>query len=315
MDLVQDDDNPTFRFWNNALGAYVNQMRLYGTFRNEARTLGGDLQLRADFQTAAAPTVYVQEFRGWFTMFDGKLKVLGGKWLDSEFVEVYYWQGATFWSQARPGLAFYAYPMDGLSLGFGINAAFDEAAGAGSLFENAPRYWFGAAYSLNPINVYLNGAYQKDNFNLALSALYDTDDIDAVLDARFLRLDSFDTAGEIQLREFVGYYGVENVGIELTARQVLYGNSNANNGNADIYFDLTGYYTLTGPVTRLGLIVAADIDGNTTYPDGELNFTPFVRFGAAAARNYVDLRYVGRLGFGSNDKFRSGIALSFFWRW
>jgi hypothetical protein len=289
-------------WYNSSLGA-ANQVRLNASYRNEAGTYGGNLSLRAQTSLAGgagAVVPFVHTYRGWFTMFDGKLKILGGKWSEGEFTEGVWGWGLTYWSYTRPGVAAYFYPMDGLRFGFGVNAS---AAGT---VETDLRYWLGAAYEGDSFGAYFSGAYHKDDINFAVTAYYDSDPILVVGGFDFMRLDDFANAGEIDLYLVFGFYGVENLDIELENDWSIYG---ADNGEDDfgtsVSLDFT-YHLDVGGIKLAGLGLSWDITGES------FSFKPYVRFGLGASARYIQLDYEGSADFAAST-YTNAIGLSFTW--
>jgi hypothetical protein len=295
--------------YNHSLGAYANQARLYGTYRNEAGTLGGSIQLRASFWGSDNPNVTVNTFYGWFTMFDSKLKINVGKWTDSEFNEQQWWAGITSWGAARPGIAAYIYPVDGFRLGFGLQAFTDVSS-----FDDA-RFWVGAAYEGDSLGFYANASFcettrgaagTNGGTEVSISGYYgDWDPIIFIAYADLMRLDDYENKGELDFGEVFGFYGVENLDLELGAGQTIYGNGS----DADLSVGLwIGYYVDVAGFKKLGIDFDFDISGKS------LDISPYVVFGQSSSRNYLRLGYVGTIGFDDPSTFDSGIFLDFLWR-
>jgi len=303
IDFSEDND-PTVRLYNDALGAYRNEGRLYMTYRNDAGTLGGAMQLRANVSGTGGGTPTfnnIHTFYGWFTLFDGKVKLNIGKWTDAEFNEQYWWAGWTYWASSRPGVAAYFYPTDELRLGFGLATV--ATTTATTLFEDELRYWFGIAYRTSDWAVYLNGQYQKDNVHFALSGFYDVDPILVIPYADFMYLDQFDTKGTIDFGFVFGFYGVENLDIELTPEMGIKGNGDDPDVSVALDF---GYYLDVGGIKKVGLNTSFDIMGES------LTLTPYVTYGMASARNYIRLGYKTNIGF--DGSFNSGLFLDYLFR-
>jgi len=295
---VEHSPNWKLGWYNYALGG-SNQVRLNASYRNEAGTYGGNLSLRVVSSIAGAagtPVPFFHTYRGWFTMFDGKVKVLGGKWTESEFNEQTYWGGWTYWSYTRPGVAVYAYPLDGIRAGFGVNAS------STGTIETDLRYWFGVAYINDKFNVYANGAVQKDNINFAISGDVDLDDIVAAYGFDFTGLDDFANKGAVALNEFVGYYGVDKVDLELVASQTIHGDGSP----VDLDFELdVAYYGLdVAGIKKVGIDIYTDLES--------LSYKPYVRFGLSSGNRYIQLDYEGVLDFETSG-YTNAIGLSFYW--
>jgi len=293
---VEHSQNWALGWYNNSLGA-ANQVRLDASYRNEARTIGGNLSLRANLALGGNDVVpFFSIYRGWFTMFDGMVKVLGGKWTESEFCEQYYSGGGTYWGSGRPGIAVYAYPLDDIRVGVGVNAS-----SSGTL-QSDLRYWFGAAYETETFGVYTSGAVQKDNINWFLSGFVDTNDIVVAYDFDFQRLDAFADKGKIVLQEFVGYYGIEDVDIEFDSEQDIL----TDGSDPELNFGLSfAYYGLDVPgITKVGIDLGTDLES--------FSYKPYVRFGVGAGEKYIQLDYEGTLDF-ETSKYSSAIGLSFRW--
>jgi hypothetical protein len=292
--LADRGHNWALGWYNNNLGG-SNQVRLNASYRNDDGTAGGNLSLRASSPLTGTTVIpFFHTYRGWFTMFDGALKILGGKWTEGEFCEG--WFGATYWGYARTGIAAYFYPMDEFRVGFGVNSAL-----AGTV-ETDLRYWLGVAYETDVFAVFAQGAFHKDDINALLSGGFSNDTIDFKLVVDLMRLDDFAEAGEVQLSEGFGFYGVENLDVELEAFQTFYGNADE---DAEVSFGLYfGYYMDVGGIKKVGLDLGYDVTGKS------FDFTPYLRFGVSASRNIV-LNYTGTLGFDGDTTFTNAIGLSF----
>jgi hypothetical protein len=287
-------------WYNNALGG-SNQVRLNASYRNEAGTYGGNLSLRVTTTIAGTPTPILHTYRGWFTMFDGKLKILGGKWTEAEFNEQVWGYGLTYWAASRPGIAAYYYPIDGLRVGFGVNAS----TGTGTI-ESDLRYWAGIAYEGDKFGAYVNGAYHRDDINFALTGYYDSDPVFFVGYADFMRLDDFANVGKVNLGFVFGFYGVENLDIELSNDWTVYGEDNGEDDfDVSAGLDFT-YHLDVGGIKLAGLGLSYDITGEF------FSFKPFVRFGLGASARYVQLDYEGSVDFAA-ETYTNAIGLSFTW--
>jgi hypothetical protein len=295
---LNDGDTDWGLNWNSGAGAAV-QGRLYGTFRNEAGTVGGSLQLRAAVSNGGS-TVTAAVYYGWFTLFEGKLKVLGGKWGDGEFSEQYIW-AATLLGNDKSGLALNFYPMDGLRLGFGLHS--NTLNATTSTFDNL-EYWFGAAYEAGDIGVFAQANVGKDLFDAQLDFVYDAEPITGVFHATFSNLADFSNSGEIGLNEFFGYYGVENLDLELYLSETLYGNGDPFGFSTEV--DVTYNLDITG-------IPAIGIELEYGVTDEYFRLFPFVFIGQSTARNYLQLGYGAVINF--DGTFDNNIRLRFFWRY
>jgi len=284
--------------WNSAAGAFA-QARLYGTFKNEAGTVGGALQFRGTISNASV-NVTVSQYYGWFTLFDKQVKILGGRWADGEFSEQYVWAGS-LWLNNKAGLAINFYPMDGLRLGFGMHApenlnVFDDMA-----------YWFGAAYETGDIGLYAQMDFAQNNINAQFDFRYDSDPILAVLNTHFSRLDNFSDYGEIALNEYFGYSGIENVDLGLSLWENFYGDGSATVVGTE--FDIT-YNTNINGLPAVGIELELGIAGDSYF-----RAFPFIYIGQSASRNYLQLGYGAYIDFnGDNPTFDNNIRLRFFWR-
>jgi hypothetical protein len=302
FDFAENADT-TVRLYSYDLGDYLNQARLILTYKNDAGTLGGSVQLRSNIASTSPVITNIPIFYGWFTMFEGKVKINIGKFGDSEFNEQQWWAGFTYWSSGRPGVAAYFYPADGFRLGFGLATRPDTAAT--TLAEKELRYWAGVAYEGENFGAYLNGQYQKDNVNLALSGYFDADPVLVVAYADFMRLDDYANNGEIGLGFAVSFSGVENLGVSLTPEFVLHGDGS----DADINISLGLDYSLdVAGLKLIGLDVGFDVTGE------ELELTPYLTFGQSSSRNYLKLGYDVTIPFDSNAKVASGLFITYLFR-
>jgi hypothetical protein len=269
--------------------------RFQATYRNDAGTFGGRVRLQAGINNATNLTQLFNVYYGWFTMFDGSLKILGGKWTDGEFYEGAYWVDEYLWTSGSYGIMAILYPVDGISFGFGLHA------GTLANFDNL-RYWVGLAYNGDNLGVYAQGDFQKDNVNAALNGYYEAGDLLAALSVAFNRLDSFDPNGSIKIREAVDYTGIENLDVSLDSTQTFYG---AANKDAAVDVSLGAGYTVdVAGINLVGINIGFDITGET------LSINPYVRFGQGGSR-YLRLDYFGDIGF--DGAFDNTIRLRFYW--
>jgi hypothetical protein len=294
--LLYNDFRATLESGYTNWGLNFGEMtgRLQATYRNEAGTFGGRVRLQASVNSASLNQLF-NVYYGWFTMYEGSLKILGGKWTDGEFYEGAYWVDEYLWSSASYGIQAIYYPLDGLSVGFGLHSA------ALATFNDL-RYWAGVAYSADNFGVYAQGDFQKDNINAAVNGYYEAGPVLAALSVALNRLDKFDPNGSITVREAVDFTGVENLDVSLDSTQTFYGDSEK---KAEVDISLGGSYVLDiAGINLVGLALGLDITGES------FSFQPYVRFGQGGSR-YLRLDYIGDIGFdGSYD---NTIRLRFYW--
>jgi hypothetical protein len=306
------DRGPNWRlgWYNHDIGPF-NQAALGVSYTSEDKTLGGNLSIRAispligTFDGATTgPSLFLHTYRGWFTMFDGALKILGGQWAENEFNERTAYQ-TSHWSRARPGVAAYYYPIDGLRVGFGLNAssAYEEynyGTGNGTV-ESDLRYWLGAAYVGDGFGAYINGALQKNNINFALTGYYGGNPFYAALNANFTRLDDFANAGNVALGVYLRFTGVENLSVYLKPAFGIPANGN----EASISVALGASYGLD-----LGGLKGAGIDLSYAITGEAFSFNPYIIFGQDDS--YITLDYEGSADFAAGT-YTNAIGLSFSW--
>jgi hypothetical protein len=236
---------------------------------------------------------------GWFKMFDGKLKVLGGSWKVTDF----YVGGATtlsYWNAS--GIAFNLYPMDGLKLGFGVH---DQATFAS--FDHL-HYWVGAAYAAGDLGVYAQFDAAKDKINALFDVKYTFSPFYFALETRFNRLDDFDDggAGNIALNERFTFTGVDNLTVRLTGTQTFYANKNATgskDGTAASVNLAVWYNKPLDFIPRVGLSATYNITSEF------FNLNPYVLFGLSTSR-YLRFDYAARIYF--DDGVRNTLSLMFY---
>jgi hypothetical protein len=233
-----------------------------------------------------------------------------------------------------------------------------------STFDNL-RYWFGAAYVGENFGAYASASIQStaavdtktqasindtvgntSGINVALSGYFDDPAFHVAISAKFNRLDNFalssydkdndglrSSVGSIALGQFFGYYGIENLDIELTANETFYGNGDGAKVSLDLYL---GYAMDVSGIKYIGFDIAADVAGPVTqygfnagtaaapryyavntnldekfYPS--ISFGPDVTFGLGSSTRRLNLSYTGTIGLEEKITYESAFGLSFLW--
>jgi hypothetical protein len=268
-----------------------------GSFSGGEGTYGGNFTVSAG--SAFNNNLAFSTIRGWFMMFDKKLKIVGGRWSDGEFRETGL-GGTRLWTNAKTGIAAIVYPTDEVRLGFGLHAAhtgltsFDQLA-----------YWFGAGYKASDLGVYAQADVAKNNIDASLNAFYNLDTIYFALDAKFTKLNDFDPNGAITLREYFDYSGVENFDFSIKFTEVFSGAP-----NSDVGFSVAfgaEYYPEIDFIPAVGLGLGYDIDG-----DGMIYINPYVLFGLDSSR-YLLLDYEVDISFTKGADPEHILTLGFRW--
>jgi len=280
--------------------------RLNATIRNNDAGYGGYLSLRPNLNAAGMSIFH--SYYGWFNLFDGKVKVLGGKWgaaTELEFSEGYWWANS-LWATSVYNIGAFFYPMDGLRLGVGA------ISGSPSKFEDVD-FWLGARYDVSEdLSVRAQFRYgEKYGANALFDIVYTNKDLGltAVLNNNFNQLQDFATKGDITLNQYFNYANVENFDFDLAITEILYGQD-----GYDPYIDieLDTYYTTGIP----GLYLAAvEINFWTGY-NGDDSYSyfriyPYIRFGQSGSR-YVGFGYQTTINF-DTSKIRNDLILRFYW--
>jgi len=279
-------------------------------YENAAGTKGGSIELDVD-DIISFDNVYLGEVYGWFTLFDGLLKINGGNWAEGEFNEGYW--AVPLWGGGAYGLAAYVYPVENISVGVGLRNEKKANASTDTL-----EYWFGAALDFDGGGVQTQAMYGVDyGFSAHLSGYYGGDGFSVYGLFRFEGLDE-DHNTTIRMNEVAIYTGVQDFRFELPLSQTFY--LEEDHHGTGISVGATVYYT-PGPWFWPALTLTY---ANTTYEKEDANhanastltINPFARVGLGRTSTYLQLGYVLRLDLLENGaKPRNDIVLNFRWRY
>jgi len=292
-----DGDDDTVDEWG--IGWGTTRARLQGAYRNEAGTVGGTLRLQTAFNgtNLTNGNLFATAY-GWFTMFDKKLKILGGKWYEGEFYEGVNWADETFWENDKYGIAAYVYPVEGIKLGFGVHAGTNLANTHHVTDWNNLYYWVAAGYETDELGVYGQFDYNNSSVNAKISGSYSAGPISAALRVDLARLDDFAASGYINLGQYVWYDVTDDLGVDLTLTETIYGEDVQD--KADFAIDVGAYYTLDVlGFNQVGLM-AGFASENGGDNGSSLYFQPYVRWGLGGSR-YLRLDYAGTILLPPND--------------
>jgi hypothetical protein len=320
--------------------------RFQATYRNDAGTFGGRVRLQAAINATSFNTLF-SVYYGWFTMFDGKLKVLGGKWTDGEFYEGAYWADEYLWLNDSYGVMAILYPVDGISVGFGLHSS---GFGAKAKVTAAPGLYYimtgtdagkttttkptsgkeGVDYitiiaektaanavpgSFDNLRYWVGLAYNGDNLGVYAQGDFQKDNVNAALNGYY-------EAGDVLAALSVAFNRLDSFDPNgsITIREAV-----DYTGIENLDVSLESAQTFYGAANKdadttidLGVGYTVDVAGinlvginiGTDLTAETLYFNPYVRFGQGGSR-YLRLDYTGEISF--NGGFENTIRLRFYW--
>jgi hypothetical protein len=279
-------------------------------YENADGTKGGSIELDSGDNLLSDSAVYVGTAYGWFTMFDGILKINGGNWAEGEFNEGYW--AAPLWGGGAYGLAAYVYPIENLSVGAGImnENIFGASAPMGDMV-----YWFGAAYEFDGGGVQTQLAFGENyGLNVHLSGSYGFTGVTFYGLFRFEGLTDPEKT-RIRLNEVNVLTLVKNFRFEVP----LSGDFNLGSKSNGFSVGATAYYT-PGPWFWPAFAITYN---NTTFVTptaanknvSTLSLNPFVRVGLGRTSTYLQVGYTLLLDLVENGaKPQNNIDFNFRWR-
>ena len=149
---------------------------------------------------------------GWFTAFDGLLKIQGGKMTDSPFGYGDWW-GEDDPSDTAFGLMATINATDSIKIGVGSKSSYgiDQM----EKFEDSFGGFFGVRAGFGPVDARAYFDYAKDYITVHAAATIEAGDFEVGLPVYVWDLGNFSDSGELQFLPYVSFSGIENVGIDL----------------------------------------------------------------------------------------------------
>jgi len=251
------------------------------------------------FNSMGGSGFHILYAEGWFTAFDGLLKVQGGRMTDSPFGYGDWW-GMDDPSDTYYGLMATVNATDTIKIGVGAKSGYGIEQG--EKFEDAMGGFFGVRAGFGPVDARAYIDVAKDYITVHAAATIEVGDLEIGLPVYVWDLSNFSDSGELQFLPYVSFSGIENVGLNLFG---ILGIDGAG-GDPAIGAMLTASYSFGNIIPRLavGFKTSGTYEGTDgglretfwggeTYDKGDmfLLIRPAIRFRTSSS-SYVDFAVV-----------------------
>ena len=232
--------------WGIATSAGTTRgMRLNFTaaYTNADKNKGFNLYLRARgasysnrvFSPASGGTFEILYAQGWFTAFDGLLKINGGKTFDTPFGYTDWW-GQDDPADASYGLYATIKASDAIRVGFGMNSrnGLDRGVPFGGRNSTGPtdndgdyvngiNTWVGFRGEFGVVDTRAYFKIRKDYMELHVGAVIEVGDLEIAIPIYVYDLSNYSDSGEFIFLPYVTFGGIENMSINVFGQLCLDG--------------------------------------------------------------------------------------------